>query len=116
MAGQQHTYRLEGRIWITGNNGHFAGAGRVRLLELIHSLGSISAAAREMKMSYRQAWQMVQDMNARSAEPLVDKVMGGKGGGGARITDAGERLIKAYHHAEDQVAVLLGELTDKLKL
>ena len=92
------------------------GLGRVRLLENIKQTGSITGGAKAMKMSYRQAWQMVEDMNKRSDKPLVEKIMGGKGGGGAVITQAGENAIKLYYHVEQKVMKLSKELTEKIIL
>ena len=90
------------------------GAGRVRLLELIKSYGSITKAAKEMKMSYRQAWQMVQDMNEHAASPLVDKILGGKGGGGAIITPTGEKAIALFHRFEEKINSISQELSEQI--
>ena len=54
-------------------------------------------------MSYRQAWQMVEEMNQFSTLPLVEKQLGGKSGGGTKVTEAGERAIKAFHTLENKV-------------
>jgi len=89
-------YRVRGRIWIEGPDGTYLGYGRVILLERIRDTGSISAAARTMKMSYRHAWQLVDSMNLQAPQPLVKKGAGGKGGGGTRLTPAGERAIETF--------------------
>ena len=89
-------YKLRGRVWIEGPNGTFLGYGRVVLLERIRDYGSISAAARSMKMSYRHAWKLVESMNRQNRDPLVTMSTGGRGGGGARLTQAGERAIEAF--------------------
>ena len=60
-------------------------------MELISKHGSISAAGKEMGMSYRRAWMLVDEINQIFREPLVDKQMGGSGGGGARLTQVGPR-------------------------
>jgi molybdate transport system regulatory protein len=80
------------------------GPGKVALLEVIGRTGSISAAAREMGMSYRRAWSLVDRMNADFAGPLVEKVAGGKGGGGARLTVLGEDVLARYHAIEEKAA------------
>ncbi len=67
-----------------------------------------------MKMSYRQAWQMVQDMNARSAEPLVEKTLGGAGGGGAKVTKEGERLILLYRNLAERINKFIADESAKL--
>lgn len=92
-------YQLDGRIWIEGDEGTFLGYGRVVLLERIRDQGSISAAARSMQMSYRHAWLLVDSMNRQSRQPLVVSRSGGKGGGGAMLTEAGERAIDTFWSA-----------------
>jgi molybdate transport system regulatory protein len=90
------TYQLRGRVWIEGPHGTFLGYGRVVLLERIRDYGSISAAARSMKMSYRHAWKLVESMNRQNRKPLVTMSTGGRGGGGAALTEAGEHAIDAF--------------------
>jgi len=89
-------FRVNGRVWIETDNGTFAGVGRITLLEKIRELGSISEAAKSMRMSYRQAWELIDSMNRQSEKPLVNKVSGGAGGGGTIITPEGERIIEEY--------------------
>lgn len=89
-------YKLRGRIWIEGPEGTFLGFGRVVLLERIHEHGSISAAARSMSMSYRHAWQLVDSMNRQSSQAVVESRTGGRGGGGAILTEAGKRAVKCF--------------------
>ena len=108
-------YSIGFRVWINEEEGHFIGLGRVRLLENIKSTGSITKGAKEMKMSYRQAWQMVEDMNSRSDKPLVEKVLGGKGGGGAIVTEAGEKVIKLYYQLEEKMIKASKELSKSIK-
>lgn len=89
-------YSFMGRVWIEGKEGTFLGYGRVVLLERIKQYGSISEAAKSMNMSYRHAWELVDSMNHQSRRPLVETATGGKGGGGARLTEAGERAIELF--------------------
>jgi molybdate transport system regulatory protein len=72
------------------------GPGKVDLLESIGREGSISQAARERHLSYRRAWNMVDTMNQCFNEPLVVSVTGGKGGGGAKLTPTGKKVIQLY--------------------
>ena len=92
------------------------GIGRVRLLEHIRETGSITNAAKAMKMSYRQAWQMVEDMNSRSDKPLVEKILGGKGGGGAKVTEAGEKAISLFYKLEQKIEQISNELSGLINL
>jgi molybdate transport system regulatory protein len=80
--------------------GRRLGPGKVRLLELIAELGSISRAARELGMSYRRAWLLVEDANRLFGTALVQSVAGGAGGGGAQLTALGQKVIVAYRKAE----------------
>jgi molybdate transport system regulatory protein len=96
-------YKIEVRLWIQEAEGPFLGIGKIWLLENIQKTGSITNAAKEMKMAYRQAWQLVQEMNQRAETPLVEKLLGGKGGGGARLTEAGEKAIKVFYEIEKRI-------------
>ncbi len=94
-------YRVRGHIWVEGAEGAFLGIGRVALLEGIRETGSITGAAKRLKMSYRRAWELVESMNRQSPEPLVTASTGGKGGGGAALTDAGEKAIEAFKRMDE---------------
>ncbi|TBX24661.1 hypothetical protein TK43_11230 [Roseovarius sp. JS7-11] len=80
------------------------GPGKADLLEGIRDTGSIAAAGRAMSMSYKRAWTLVDQMNGAFRKPLVDSVRGGAKGGGARLTDAGEQVLKHYRKLEDIAA------------
>jgi len=96
-------YTVHVRIWVDEKSGPFLGHGRVILLERIRETGSIRRAAESMKMSYRQAWQMIEDMNRRSALPLVEKHLGGKSGGGTQLTPTGERVVSRFRELEKDI-------------
>ncbi|RJL05541.1 LysR family transcriptional regulator [Paracoccus siganidrum] len=76
------------------------GPGKADLLDGIDRLGSISAAGREMGMSYKRAWSLVEEMNAAFAQPVVDSSRGGSGGGGAVVTQAGRKVLAHYRALE----------------
>ena len=76
------------------------GPGKVTLLERIAQEGSISAAGRSMKMSYKRAWELVSDINQSFEEPLVTAQTGGRSGGGAVLTERGQELIRHYRAIE----------------
>jgi molybdate transport system regulatory protein len=109
-------YRLRGRIWIESEAGTFIGYGRCELLERIRDMGSISAAARSMAMSYRHAWKLVDSMNRQSATPLVVSSTGGRGGGGAAVTEAGEKAIRAFREVYREHKAFLAARTGTLDL
>ena len=76
------------------------GPGKVKVLELIRDGGSISEAARLMKMSYRSAWVLVDSMNTQFRKPVVNTTLGGRGGGAATLTDFGADVIRRYRAME----------------
>ncbi len=103
-------------MWIEGPDGTFLGYGRVVLLERIREHGSISAAARSMEMSYRHAWQLVDSMNRQSRRAVVEKSTGGRGGGGAILTEAGEKAVTAFWSAYGDFRDFLAQRGRRLDL
>jgi molybdate transport system regulatory protein len=89
-------------------NGDRIGPGKVALLEAIKARGSISGAARQIGMSYRRAWLLVEEINAALRQPAVAAATGGKQGGGAALTPIGEEIVTLYraveHAAHDAAA------------
>ena len=79
------------------------GPGKIALLEAIRLKGSISAAGREFAMSYRRAWLLVDELNRMFAKPLVATHGGGRNGGGAVLTEMGEKVVSFYRDAERKV-------------
>jgi molybdate transport system regulatory protein len=79
------------------------GPGKIRILELIGETGSISAAGRAMKMSYRRAWMLVDELNRMFREPLVEARPGGAHGGGASLTETGSDVVRRYRAIESNV-------------
>jgi molybdate transport system regulatory protein len=84
------------RFRIDFGPGSSVGPGKIALLEQIERCGSLSQAARSLKVSYRRAWQLLDSLNSCFAEPVVLTSKGGRGGGGATLTLLGERLIHVY--------------------
>jgi molybdate transport system regulatory protein len=80
------------------------GPGKADLLRAIEQSGSISAAARELGMSYRRAWLLVDTMNQCFRSPLVETLTGGQHGGGARVTDLGHDVLRRYLEMEAKAA------------
>lgn len=80
------------------------GPGKVDLLEHVRDTGSISAAGRRMKMSYRRAWDLIDAMNTHFATPVVETSKGGAGGGGAKLTAMGEEVVARYRRIQAQAA------------
>ena len=80
------------------------GPGKADLLAAIARTGSISAAAREMKMSYRRAWLLVEAINSAFRRPLIETLTGGRRGGGARVTRLGKEVLRRYRAMESRAA------------
>lgn len=97
QAARQPVARLVLRV-VFGNGA--IGPGKARLLELVAETGSISAAARTMRMSYRRAWLLVDAINATFHTPAVQTREGGAGGGGATLTPFGADLVRRYRAME----------------
>lgn len=79
------------------------GPGKADLLDAIVQGGSISAAGRAMGMSYRRTWLLVDAMNRCWQTPLVETAMGGKRGGGARLTDLGHKVLREFRALQDDL-------------
>jgi len=92
--------QIENKIWIMKGGKPYLGNGRITLLENIELTGSISRAAQNLDMSYKKAWELVKSMNYGSDKPLVDKVTGGKNGGGSVLTKQGKKVIKEFRRIE----------------
>lgn len=107
---------FRGRVWIDGPEGTFFGFGRAVLLERIIEYGSITKAAKSMGMAYRHAWDLVDSMNRQAKEPFVELATGGKGGGGARVTKAGEHAIKTFWQFHEDLQDFLKREEKKLKM
>lgn len=94
------------------------GPGKADLLDAIESSGSISAAARNLGMSYKRAWDLVDTMNRCFSQPLVSTTTGGSHGGGAQVTEFGHKVLRHYRaliaKAEQSVAAELHELAAML--
>ncbi len=110
-----HETKLDGNLWLNIDSNSFMGHGRIELLERIDSTGSISKAAKEMKMSYKAAWDAVDAMNNVAKEPIVSRETGGRGGGGTRLTEYGKELISVYKEAEKEHLRFLNNLTEKVR-
>jgi molybdate transport system regulatory protein len=92
------------RISIVFESGARIGPGKAALLESIRDTGSISAAAREMGMSYKRAWLLLDSMNQAFTELVVRAAPGGAGGGGATLTAFGAEVLERYNRILDHAA------------
>jgi len=94
------------RLRIDFAPGCSVGPGKVALLEAIQRSGSLSEAARQLGMSYRRAWLLLDELNRSFTEPVVTTAVGGANGGGAVLTPSGLRLIEAFRVVEREANTL----------
>jgi len=85
------------KLWLETGHGYVIGSGAFSLLKKIEEVGTLSGAAKALDMSYRHAWGIVKKIEKRIGKPLLETRKGGKlGGGGARLTEAGDELVKEF--------------------
>jgi molybdate transport system regulatory protein len=108
--------RGEARLWVKvvlPGRGD-VGPGKIALLKAVRETGSISAAARAMKLSYKKAWQLIDELNGMFKTPVVETHIGGSERGGAAVTALGERLIALYAQASDAANAANAEVLEEL--
>ena len=110
----KENYTVAGTLWIEHEGERCFGVGRMELLQLIGNTGSINKAAKEMGMSYKKAWNMINNLNSQWNEPMVITQSGGEGGGGSSLTKAALELIT--HHTAMRKRFLHFLATEKKKL
>jgi len=113
---EEPAVKVNGSLWLESGGKRFFGPGPVELLERIAETGSISEAAKAMKMSYKKAWELVNALNERSTKPLVIPRTGGEHGGGSTITDDARELISYHRDLRQRFAAFLAEETKNLKI
>jgi molybdate transport system regulatory protein len=97
------------RISIVFGSGARIGPGKAKLLESIRDNGSISAAAREMGMSYKRAWLLLDSMNQAFTEAVVTAAPGGSGGGGATLTPFGAEVLQRYRSIHERASAMAAD-------
>lgn len=113
MDTKDKTLELQGSLWLTVDGEKFGGEQRIALLAKIAECGSITQAAKAIKMSYKAAWDAIDAMNNLAGEPLMERVAGGKGGGGTRLTSRGEQLVKNFRLIEREHLRFVAQLNQQ---
>ena len=109
------SYKIKSRIWIESENRVLLGEGRVQLLKTINETGSLSKAARSLNISYKKAWGLINSVNKSAKKPVSINTIGGKGGGGAKLTDYGKTLINTFDEINKNCWLFLDEQLEKFK-
>lgn len=105
--------QVKSKVWIETGGEVVAGDGKVHLLRLIGELGSIQKAAERLGMSYRHAWGFLQKMGTRGRFKLVETQIGGRQGGGARLTPQGMNFLRRYSGFRDGLEEYIEEKLKK---
>jgi len=108
-------YKIKSRIWIESNNKVLIGEGRVNLLRAIGETGSLSKAAKSLDLSYKKAWQLLDSVNKSAKKPVTINSIGGKGGGGAELTEYGKSLILIFDDINKNCWEFLDQQLEKIK-
>lgn len=107
-------YKIKSRIWIEIDGNMFLGEGRIQLLKSIEQTKSLSKSAKELNMSYKKAWNLIDAVNNKAKEPVVTKSTGGSGGGGTIVTPYGKQLIEAFDTITTNSWRYLDKQTEKI--
>ncbi|MES2258944.1 MAG: TOBE domain-containing protein [Pseudomonadota bacterium] len=113
MTDKETAIALEGSVWMTVGGEKFGGQSRVALLAKIAECGSITQAAKAVKLSYKAAWDAIDSMNNLAGEPLVERLTGGKGGGGTRLTQRGLQLVANFSILEREHQRYIAQLAQQ---
>ena len=108
-AFEQDTGMAKLKVSIVFDSGARIGPGKARLLECIRDTGSISAAARDMRMSYKRAWLLLDSMNQAFSAPVIVAAPGGAKGGGAALTGFGVEVLERYRRIHDRAAAMAAD-------
>ena len=108
-------YKIKSRIWIESEDNVLLGEGRVHLLKAIQETGSLSKAAKSLNISYKKAWQMLDSVNKSAKKPVTINSIGGKGGGGAELTEYGKSLVQAFDEINKSCWAFLDKQLEKIE-
>ena len=113
MAGKTPQLTVGADVWLSIDGHNLAGERRVALLAGIARVGSITQAAKDVGLSYKGAWNAIEDMGNLAGEPLLARTVGGKGGGSTRLTPRGEKLVQNYELIRAEHARFVDRLNRK---
>src|SRR5260221_2483942 len=105
--------KLQAHLELETQFGAMLGGTRIRLLEAVDKHGSISKAAKHIPMSYKAAWDALEDLNNLADQPVIDRSIGGTGGGGTKLTEYGRKLIAMFRAIEGEYQAAMDRLYDE---
>jgi len=108
-------YKIKSRIWIESEDKVLLGPGRVHLLKAIQEMGSLSKAAKSLNISYKKAWQLLDSVNKSAKKPVTINSIGGKGGGGAELTEYGKSLVLVFDEINKDCWEFLDKQLEKIE-
>jgi molybdate transport system regulatory protein len=109
------SYKIKSRIWIESEGHVLLGEGRVHLLKAIQETGSLSKAAKSLKISYKKAWDLIDSVNKSAKKPVTINSIGGNGGGGSELTEYGKSLVTTFDEINKSCWKFLDEQLEKIK-
>mgnify|MGYP001167360246 CR=1 FL=1 len=116
METLKPSFCVRSKVWIEDGEGHVVfGLGRLKILKTIEQTGSIQAAAKELKMSYRGVWGKVRATEERLGQPLLIRNIGGSSGGGSQLTPFARQLIERFYDLNREIAEYADEHFERLK-
>ena len=108
-------YKIKSRIWIESEDKVLLGEGSVHLLKAIQEMGSLSKAAKSLNISYKKAWQLLDSVNKSAKNPVTINSIGGKGGGGAELTEYGKSLVLVFDEINKDCWEFLDKQLEKIE-
>ncbi|MCK9224470.1 MAG: LysR family transcriptional regulator [Candidatus Muirbacterium halophilum] len=104
---------VDGKFWLKNNKDICISEGKIELIKKVVSEGSISKAAKKMQMSYKAAWDMIEEINSFTSSVIIEKNRGGKNGGGCQITSFGKNFLKKYDKISEEYSEMIKKLNKK---
>lgn len=114
MKPRKQDMAVDGALWLQRDNKNYLGGSRITLLERIDELGSITKAAKAVGISYKTAWDTINLINNLAEKPLVDRLTGGKGGGGTSLTAEGKKVVQQFKTIQEEHGKFLRNLEQRL--
>lgn len=91
------------KLWLEANNKSVLGEGRAKLLKEIDKTGSLMKSAKNLKISYRHAFKLIEGLNKRVGEKVIETKIGGEKGGGMKLTELGKKMLREYYLARERI-------------